>query len=152
MLTTKTVIFIQNLVPAQDSARFLQSFDKLIVDLSGSSRQGLLSGIAYVISYAYEFPTGASVAKSGPELASDLGGAAGEPAHVSAIYNFHQALTDVRRTQLGVEADNQTIVFSGGTGYRFSDSVTVRDARNADELRRYKTLHECPELIRLKLT
>ena len=36
--------------------------------------------------------------------------------------------------KLAVEADNQTIVFSGGTGYRFSDSVTVRDARSADVL------------------
>ncbi|MFM7929003.1 MAG: hypothetical protein ACKO9Q_14955, partial [Pirellula sp.] len=74
---------------------------------------------------------GAWVAKSGPELASELGGSAGEPAVVSAIYNFRKALTDVLRTQVGVEADNQTIVCSGGTGYRFSDLVTVRDARNA---------------------
>ena len=72
---------------------------------------------------------GAWVAKSGPELASELVGTAGEAAVVSAIYNFRKALTDVLRTQMGVEADNQTIVCSGGTGYRFSDSVTVRDAR-----------------------
>ncbi len=74
---------------------------------------------------------GAWVAKSGPELASELGGTAGEAAVVSAIYNFRKALTDVLRTQVGIEADNQTIVCSGGTGYRFSDSITVRDARNA---------------------
>ncbi|MFN6302360.1 MAG: HTH domain-containing protein [Planctomycetota bacterium] len=73
---------------------------------------------------------GAWVAKSGPELASELGGSAGEAAVVSAIYNFRKALTDVLRTQVGIEADNQTIVCSGGTGYRFSDLVTVRDARN----------------------
>ena len=53
---------------------------------------------------------------------ANLGGNAGEPAVVNAIYNFRHALTDVRRTQLGVEADNQPIVFSAGTGYRFSDS------------------------------
>jgi len=59
---------------------------------------------------------GAWVAKSGPELASELGGTAGEAAVVSAIYNFRKALTDIRRTHVGVEADNQTIVCSGGTG------------------------------------
>ncbi|MFN6300945.1 MAG: HTH domain-containing protein [Planctomycetota bacterium] len=31
---------------------------------------------------------------------------------------------------MGDEADNQTIVCSGETGYRFSNSITVRDARN----------------------
>ena len=66
-----------------------------------------------------------------PQPAYACGGSAGEAAVVSAIYNFRKALTDVLRTQVGGEADNQTIVCSGGTGYRFSDSVTFRDARNA---------------------
>jgi hypothetical protein len=105
----KTVIFIQNLVPARDSAIYPQSFDKLIVDLSGSSRQGLLSGIPYVISYECEFPTGVSVSKSSPELASDLEGATAELAH-----NFRKALPEVRRTQVAVEDDNQTIVCRRG--------------------------------------
>ena len=100
----KTVIFIQNLVPARDSARYPQSFDKLIVDLSSSSRQRLLSGIAYLISSACEFPTGASVSESSPELASDLEGGTAELA-----YNFRKALPEVLRTQVAVEDDNQTI-------------------------------------------
>jgi DNA-binding response OmpR family regulator len=71
------------------------------------------------------------VAKSGPELAEAIQAEAGQNSVACSIHSFRTRITEVLRTELGLKSDNQSVISSGGSGYRFNKWITVRDAREA---------------------
>ena len=71
------------------------------------------------------------VAKSGPELAEAIQADAGQNSVACLIHSFRARITEVLRTELGLKSDNQSVISSGGSGYRFNKWITVRDAREA---------------------
>ena len=76
--------------------------------------------------------TGTWIAKSGPELVSELGNASGQNSITCSIRAFRDSAIDLLKTQLGLICGKQDIISSGGRGYRFNDWITIRDTRKAE--------------------
>ena len=76
--------------------------------------------------------TGTWIAKSGPELVSELGNTSGQNSITCSIRAFRDSAIDLLKTQLGLICGKQDIISSGGRGYRFNDWITIRDTRKAE--------------------
>lgn len=76
--------------------------------------------------------TGTWVAKSGPELAEEIGSTSGQNSIACSIRAFRDTAADLLRTQLGLICEKQDIIRSGGPGYRFNEWITIRDARKGE--------------------
>jgi CheY-like chemotaxis protein len=75
---------------------------------------------------------GTWVAKSGPELASDIGSTTGQNSITCSIRAFRDSAADVLQSQLGLICEKQDIIRSGGPGYRFHEWITIRDKRKEE--------------------
>ena len=71
---------------------------------------------------------GSFVAKSGPELADEIGIRAGQNGVAGAIRDFRKNVSIVLLEQLSLDCKSQDVIRSGGPGYRFNEWISVRDA------------------------
>ena len=71
------------------------------------------------------------VAKLGQKLAEAIQSEAGQNSVACSIRSCLSPVAEVLRMELALTSDNQSVVRSGGSGYRFNEWITVRDAREA---------------------
>lgn len=71
---------------------------------------------------------GTYVARSGPELAEELGIQTGQNGVAGAVRDFRKNVSDALLEQLALECGPQDIIRSGGPGYRFNEWITTCDA------------------------
>jgi CheY-like chemotaxis protein len=76
--------------------------------------------------------TGAWVAKSGPELVSEIGVTGGQNSVTCSIRAFRDSAAHQLKTALGLDCEKQDIIRSGGCGYRFHEWITIRDLRKTE--------------------
>lgn len=76
--------------------------------------------------------TGTWVARSGPELAEEIGNTSCQNSIACSIRAFRDTAADLLKSQLGLICEKQDIIRSGGPGYRYNEWITIRDARNGE--------------------
>ncbi len=87
---------------------------------------------------------GSYIARSGPELASELSITGGQNGVEGAIRDFRKNAADILLVQLDVISGLQDIIRSGGPGYRFNEWISICNAEQEPTQQATVTIVEQP--------
>ncbi|XZE36040.1 response regulator [Pirellulaceae bacterium SH501] len=74
---------------------------------------------------------GSWVAKSGPEIAEELGLRSGQNGVSGAIRDFRKNVTELLSAELGLDCERDDVIRSGGPGYRLHEWIRVENTDRA---------------------